>query len=825
MRDSRRLIQLRSYALAFAIVLSPALLQFYSCDRGDTYLLFLELDVNGEDQIPCFDINNRLYAVTVTDSSTAILTLETRKWFSVATYQWIVDGETVEAGMIGNGWRRITLDIPNGESKLTINVRSEEGSVDAYTVDVHRVGGPVTRSIAMFCSNDVPGIGGSDSTTFELTVDSQWVGAAQSFDAQLTGFARVPETLIDAIGELGPAVPTRVAIVDGSVPVVVRAGATGANVDLLPESTPTSCAVDANGNFGPGAGPYPACDPVNDVPSLQDPATGLHANTDCVGLGGIEDSLNPCAPFVDLTIIDGTSDACAACIALDATKGTVCQSTGFCSTADALSFPLTTEAGSYVADVAPDVLFGFSPYQSPPPVPGPGDGLQVVAQYAGSLSSTTGLIAFPMECVMGVDGAGPLPDSELLSLDVHSWNAHELISTWPSDNYGHDPQLAVAPNGDALAVWEQSFDIYANRLTSGVWGGPELLETNDAGPARLPVVEVAANGDAVVVWAQSDGVNNSIYANRLTSGVWGGAELLENDDIGRASYADVAVNAGGDAVVVWERTVGTISDIYANRLTSGVWGVAELIETDGGSGGEYPYAGAAEGPQAGLAANGDAVVVWSQRESIPPTRSLYGNRLTSGVWGEPELLEVSGASVGGPSLAVAANGDAVVVWKESSHLYARRFSTSLGWLFVRPLDTGTSDTGTPLVTLVGADGDTVVTWSQGGNVYTNRWTSGAWGGPELVEGVPDVSGVAIEPDGDALVVWGDRVCSNSRIDAYSKRRTSGVWDEREIIGAFNTGRLYPPRVGMDANGNALALGFILGDTEYSIYAIRLPSGP
>jgi transposase InsO family protein len=55
MRDSRRVTQLRSYALAFAIVLSPALLQFYSCDRGDTYLLLLELDINTEARTAIFD--------------------------------------------------------------------------------------------------------------------------------------------------------------------------------------------------------------------------------------------------------------------------------------------------------------------------------------------------------------------------------------------------------------------------------------------------------------------------------------------------------------------------------------------------------------------------------------------------------------------------------------------------------------------------------------------------------------------------------------------------------------------------------------------------
>jgi len=81
------------------------------------------------------------------------------------------------------------------------------------------------------------------------------------------------------------------------------------------------------------------------------------------------------------------------------------------------------------------------------------------------------------------------------------------------------PQVAVGPNGDAVAVWPRYdgsvFSIYANRLTSGVWGTPELLETNTGNTALQPQVAVDPNGDAVVVWTQPGGGTFNIYANRF----------------------------------------------------------------------------------------------------------------------------------------------------------------------------------------------------------------------------------------------------------------------------------------------------------------------
>ena len=67
-------------------------------------------------------------------------------------------------------------------------------------------------------------------------------------------------------------------------------------------------------------------------------------------------------------------------------------------------------------------------------------------------------------------------------------------------------------------MWAQSdgsaMNIWATRLTSGVWGDPELLET-DGRNAEQPQVAVDPNGGAVAVWRQWDGTRNNIWANRF----------------------------------------------------------------------------------------------------------------------------------------------------------------------------------------------------------------------------------------------------------------------------------------------------------------------
>ncbi|MBW2162480.1 MAG: hypothetical protein JRH14_21390 [Deltaproteobacteria bacterium] len=131
-------------------LLAPALLllllQAQTCDRGDTYLLSVELEVDGQDLIQNFNVNNRTgYYAVMTTAATATLTVQTRMADSTATYQWIVGGTSIEAGQIGLGGGSVLLNVPPGPSQLYIGVRAVEGNVHGYWVDVL---GPIDRNIA-----------------------------------------------------------------------------------------------------------------------------------------------------------------------------------------------------------------------------------------------------------------------------------------------------------------------------------------------------------------------------------------------------------------------------------------------------------------------------------------------------------------------------------------------------------------------------------------------------------------------------------------------------------------------------------------------------
>jgi ribosomal protein L28 len=132
--------------------------------------------------------------------------------------------------------------------------------------------------------------------------------------------------------------------------------------------------------------------------------------------------------------------------------------------------------------------------------------------------------------------------------------------------------VAVDPNGNAVAVWYQSdgtrTNIWANRFTpTASWGPAELIETDGAANASWAQVALDPNGNAVAVWTQSDGTRDNIWANRFTpTAGWGAAELVEADNAGDAWEPQVAVDPNGNAVAVWYQSDGTRFNVWANRF-------------------------------------------------------------------------------------------------------------------------------------------------------------------------------------------------------------------------------------------------------------------
>lgn len=303
--------------------------------------------------------------------------------------------------------------------------------------------------------------------------------------------------------------------------------------------------------------------------------------------------------------------------------------------------------------------------------------------------------------------------------DVSSgWGTPELIET--TDPGARSPRVAMSANGDALVVWEQwdgmsAFNIVANRYTAGVgWGAPSVINT-EVGDALNARLATGANGTTIVVWEQFAGVQPSIWARQHhpTSG-WGDPRYTPTADIGFGLLPQVAVDANGNAIVVWQESDGMRYNIWAGRYTDAAgWGDVQLIESDN--------AGDAVSPKVAMGGDGRAIAVWEQFDGV--RSNVWGSRSdpVSG-WDPAGLLEDD--NVGGatrPEIAVDSYGTGFAVWQQFDGTNARvrrsQYSPLSGWeapSFVQPAGTN----GDSQRVVVNGNGDAAIVWNEYGVRYS-----------------------------------------------------------------------------------------------------------
>jgi hypothetical protein len=452
---------------------------------------------------------------------------------------------------------------------------------------------------------------------------------------------------------------------------------------------------------------------------------------------------------------------------------------------------------------------------------------------AGTIESTIGGVKFPDGSVQTTSAAALSAliaslQARIESLEnPRSWGMAELIEM---DNAGNalDPQVAVDPSGNAVAVWGQDDgtrnNIWSNRYVAGTgWGWAELIETDDAGGADFPQVAVDVGGNAVAVWYQDDGTRNNIWSNRYVAGTgWGTAELIETDNLGNALAPQVAVEPSGNAVAVWYQWDGTRYNIYSNRYVAGTgWGTAELIETDN--------AGWAFDPQVAVDVGGNAVAVWGQDDGI--RNNIWSNRYVAGTgWGTAELIETDAGDAYSPQVVVDGSGNAVAVWRQSDgtrdNIWSNRYVAGTGWGTPELIEgDNTGDVISPQVAVDGS-GNAFAVWRQsaGSNIWSNRYVAGTgWGSAELIEtynaGAAIGPQVAVDDSGNAFAVW--QQWDGTRYNIYSNRYVAGTaWGTAELIETDNAGFAWSPQVAVNGSGNAFAVWEQSDGTRYNIYSNR-----
>ncbi len=294
------------------------------------------------------------------------------------------------------------------------------------------------------------------------------------------------------------------------------------------------------------------------------------------------------------------------------------------------------------------------------------------------------------------------------------------------------PEIAVDPAGNAIAVWIQCCDsgntVWANRYPAGGgWGSPERINRGEAGDASEARVGVDGLGNGLAIWLQGNYTVNSVLSSRYAVDLgWRRPERVE-PDLGFVSLTpELAVDAGGDAVAVWERDNGTSKDIAGNRYTVGSgWGVAELLKQSA----QF----FADMPRVVMDGHGNAVAVWE--EAAFSDWWVWSSRTTAkDGWGAPVLVHRTSGGLIEPGIALDLAGGGVATWEEtdadSLDLWAAPYDLSGGWGKPSRIETNnvggigwTDAPGGAYHLAADAAGNILVVWAQSDGAMYNQWAN------------------------------------------------------------------------------------------------------
>jgi hypothetical protein len=390
-------------------------------------------------------------------------------------------------------------------------------------------------------------------------------------------------------------------------------------------------------------------------------------------------------------------------------------------------------------------------------------------------------------------------------------------------NIAEDPQIAVDSRGDTVVVWRRpegnGARVWSNRYTAGSgWGtaltiGP-VIDPGTQGPVRTPQVAMDANGNAIAVWPQSDGGNYKIWANRYTAGTgWGAAVSIEPNASTVASDISAApqvrFDGNGNAIALWERSDGANSHVWGNRYTTGAgWSTAARVD-----------ATAVEAGSAQLAfdAQGDAIAVWDQSEGAG--FHIWSSRYTAaaGSWSTARMIENDDAvQAFNAQIGIDTAGNAVVVWIQSdsttrTEIWSNRYTAADGWGTAHAISDTAGGAGSAQLAM-DANGDALVVWRQSDSntSFSIRWNryamGGGWGTAAAIEpgdgafvGDPQI---ACDSNGNALTVWEHQNGAHTEIRS-SRYTVAGGW--AAALNAGTTGDVLEPVIAMDSAGDGVAV--------------------
>lgn len=347
-----------------------------------------------------------------------------------------------------------------------------------------------------------------------------------------------------------------------------------------------------------------------------------------------------------------------------------------------------------------------------------------------------------------------------------------------------------------------------------------------------PQVAIAENGNFVVVWGswQQDGGQDGVFAQVFNaSGTPMGGEIQVNQTTERSQeYADVAMDAQGNFTVVWQSRDDSNDGVFARRFdsTGNPLGNEFLVHEDTMHGQKEPHIA--------MNGNGDFVVAWEI--------SYLGGR---GFPSHPDVFarffNASGNPMGNEfmvntftdhtqhDIAAAINNQGNIIFTWASHKQEDTDSTSYG-IFARQYTLGGGAVGNEFqvnMTTMNAqiapdvemnrDGQFVIVWESNQQAAPKGIMTRHYSGQgvpttgeqaaTLTSGIKSLPQVALDGDGNAIVVWKSQLHSDSPDrDGINARQFTSAGQPDAAEAQINTtfeGEQFTPDVVVNTSGQGV----------------------
>ncbi|VAW88463.1 hypothetical protein MNBD_GAMMA17-507 [hydrothermal vent metagenome] len=404
------------------------------------------------------------------------------------------------------------------------------------------------------------------------------------------------------------------------------------------------------------------------------------------------------------------------------------------------------------------------------------------------------------------------------------------FSTGLTSGTNYEITIMTQPSGQNCDITNGSgsingTDVNNILITCLSWGDATLIENDDNGMASLPQIAIDANGNAIAVWQQSDGLQTNIWANRYTAGsIWGGAVFLETDT-GDAVMPKIAMDASGNAIAIWSQSDGTRNNIWTNHYTAGgSWSGRVLIEIDD--------VGSATNPQIAMNNTGNAVAVW-QQINAGGTSDIWASRYIASTWQSATIIDVLAGVAIKPQVVIDSSNNAIAMWSQTNgfgyNIYSSHYtvggSWSTGTWAINGSNNGPADG--PQIALDSND-NLIAVWDQLNDgrygIKANHYTVGTgWETARFIEtNNSDARGVqiAIDASNNAHVVWAHAADGAIRANHYIA--ANGAWGNDELVSNSSSELTTTPQIATDASGNAIVLWSQTngGGSQINIWASR-----